>query len=281
MTDLSSVDNLLAHQRAELGRAEVFRFWGLTLQLLVALLAAASVFTNDGSQLLGFAGFGALVVSIWLVSDLYYRQHRASGDQARRLLLIVHGYDEIVSERDVIETGFKAPVADLGAKSIWEYFATIAPAGPCRVAEMVDESAFFTGAIQRRSGEIMLLLLFMALIIVGALGFAFAPQLDGSVRVVIARVLLAFAIFLLSSDVLGAAFAHLRSAGSMESIRYRLSSARGRHYPQGDVLQAMADYNAAVEGAPLPLPGVYRRNQEKLNRVWGEYKKRTGIGSKT
>lgn len=145
---------------------------------------------------------------------------------------------------------------------------------------MIDESAFFTGAIQRRSGELMLLLLFMALIFVGALGFALAPQLDGSVRLVIARVLLAFAVFLLSSDVLGAAFAHLRSAGSMDSIRYRLSAARGRHYPRGDVLQAMADYNAAVEGAPLPLPGVYRRGHAELNRVWSEYKKRSGIGSK-
>jgi len=277
---MTDIDALLAHQRAELGRAEIFRVWGLTLQFVVALLAAASVFTDDGSHLLGFAGFGVLVISIWLVSDMYYRQHRSSGDQARRLLLIVYGFGEVVSDRDVIQTGFKASVADLSVASIQHYFATVAPAGASRVAEMIDESAFFTGAIQRRSGELMLLLLFMALIIVGALGFAFAPQLDGSVRVVIARVLLAFAVFLLSSDVLGAAFAHLRSAGSMDSIRYRLSAARGRHYPRGDVLQAMADYNAAVEGAPLPLPGVYRRRQKELNRVWSEYKKRTGIGSK-
>lgn len=277
---MTDIDVLLAHQRAELGSAELFRIWGLTLQFVVALLAAASVFTDDGNHLLGFAGFGVLVISIWLVSDMYYRQHRSSGDQARRLLLIVYGFGEVVSDRDVIQTGFKASAADLGVASIQQYFATVAPAGASRVAEMIDESAFFTGAIQRRSGELMLLLLFMALIIVGALGFGFAPQLDGSVRVVIARVLLAFAVFLLSSDVLGAAFAHLRSAGSMDSIRYRLSAARGRHYPRGDVLQAMADYNAAVEGAPLPLPGVYRGRQKELNRVWSEYKKRTGIGSK-
>jgi len=280
MTDMSEVNIILSHQRAELRCAEIFRAWGLILQFLVALLAAASVFTNDGGHLLSFAGLGVLVVCTWLVLDMYYRQHRSSGDQARRLLLIVYGFDEVVSERNVIQTGFKASVAGLGVQSIQDYFATIAPAGASRVAEMVDESAFFTGAIQRRSGELMLLLLFIALIFIGALVFVFAPQVSGSIRVVIARVFLAFAVFLLSSDVLGAAFAHLRSAGSMESIRYRLSAARGRHYPQGDVLQAMADYNAAVEGAPLPLPGVYQRRQDELNRVWSEYKKHTGIGTR-
>lgn len=280
MTDMSEVNIILSHQRADLRCAEIFRAWGLILQFLVALLAAASVFTNDGGHLLSFAGLGVLVVCTWLVLDMYYRQHRSSGDQARRLLLIVYGFDEVVSERNVIQTGFKASVACLGVQSIQDYFATIAPAGASRVAEMVDESAFFTGAIQRRSGELMLLLLFIALIFIGALVFVFAPQVSGSIRVVIARVFLAFAVFLLSSDVLGAAFAHLRSAGSMESIRYRLSAARGRHYPQGDVLQAMADYNAAVEGAPLPLPGVYQRRQDELNRVWSEYKKHTGIGTR-
>jgi hypothetical protein len=91
---------------------------------------------------------------------------------------------------------------------------------------------------------------------------------------------MAFAVFLLSSDVLGAAFTHLRAAGSMNAIRYRLSAARARKYPQGDVLQAMADYNAAVEGAPLPLPGVYRRRENDLNRAWADYKQLSGIGSR-
>jgi hypothetical protein len=278
---MAAVDVLLTHQRAELGRAEWFRGWSLALQFLVALLAAASVFFNDGGHLLALAGVGVLVLAIWLVCDNYYRRHRGAGDQARRLLLIVHGFEEEVAELGVIQTAFTASVAKLSAMAIEEYFATVAPAGAGRAAEMIDESAFFTMDTQRRSGELMLLVLFFALVTVGLAWFAFAPRLDGSVRVITARVLLAFAVFLLSSDVLGAAFAHLRAAASMEAIRYRLSAARARRYPQGDVLQAMADYNAAVEGPPLPLPGVYRRRQDDLNRSWADYKRLTGIGSRT
>lgn len=280
MADAAAVDVLLTHQRAELGRAEWFRGWSLALQFLVALLAAASVFSDDGAHLLALAGVGVLVLAVWLVCDTYYRRHRSAGDQARRLLLILHGFGEEVAELGVIQSGFTASVAKLGAVPIGDYFATVVPAGAGRVAEMIDESAFFTADTQRRSGELMLLILFFALVAVGLAWFAFAPQVDGSVRVITARVLLAFAVFLLSSDVLGAAFAHLRAAASMDAIRYRLSAARARAYPQGDVLQAMADYNAAVEGAPLPLPGVYQRRQDDLNRGWADYKRLTGIGSR-
>jgi len=280
MADLNRVNRLLTHQRAELGRAELIRGWSLALQFLLALLAAASVFSNDGGHLLALAGVGVLVLTVWLVCDAYYRRHRAAGDQARRLLLIVRGFEKEVAELGVIQAGFTAPVAKLSAVPIEDYFATIAPAGPERVAEMIDESAFFTADLQRRSGELMLLIMFFALVLVGLTWFAFAPQLDGSVRVIAARVLLAFGVFLLSSDVLGAAFAHIHAATSMETIRYRLSAARTRHYPLGDVLQAMADYNAAVEGAPLPLPGVYQRQQDELNPAWAEYKQLTGIGSR-
>lgn len=280
MASLGAVHQLLTHQRAELGRAECFRAWSLALQFLVALLAAASVFSSNGDHLLGLAGVGVLVLSVWFVCDIYYRRHRSGGDQARRLLLIVHGFEEEVADLGVIQASFTASVVKISPLAIGDYFATIAPAGAGRVAEMIDESAFFTANTQRQSGELMLLVLFFALVVVGLAWFAVAPQLDGSVRVVTARVLLAFAVFLLSSDVLGAAFAHHRAATSMEAIRYRLSAARARRYPQGDVLQAMADYNAAVEGAPLPLPGVYRRRQEDLRKSWADYKQLTGIGGR-
>jgi hypothetical protein len=274
-----TIDRLLTHQRAELGRAEMFRAWSLGLKLVVASLAAISVVFNDGSHLLVLAALGAVVLSVWLVCDGYYRRHRGAGDQARRLLLVTSGLGEGVGEIHVIQTGFTAPVAKLQPMSIDAYFASTAAPGPLRLAEMLDESAFFTAELQRRSGETMLLAFFVGMVAVIVGWLAFAPHLDGSVRVAAARVLLAFGVFLLSSDVLGAAFAHRRAGSVMEAIRFRISAARGRGFPLGDVLQAMADYNAAVEGAPLPLPGVYASRRVELDRTWSEYKQETGIGA--
>lgn len=279
MANLPVVNRLLTHQRAELGRAEVLRGWSLALQFLVALFAATSVFSSDGKHLLALAGIGVVVLAVWVVCDTYYRRHRAAGDQARLLLLVVRGLDEDVAELNVIQAGFAAPVSRLTPMSVEDYFATTAPAGAKRVSEMVDESAFFTADLQRRSGEVMLLALFFGLVAVVVVWLAFAPQLDGSIQVIAARVLLAFGVFLLSSDVLGAALAHLRAASCMESIRLRLSAARDRPRPLGDVLQAMVDYNAAVESAPLPLPGVYERRRKDLDRAWADYKQATGLGA--
>jgi hypothetical protein len=162
--------------------------------------------------------------------------------------------------------------------SVEDYFATVFPAGAGRVAEMIDESAFFTANTQRRSGEWMLLIVFFALVVAGLAWFALGPQLGGDARINAARLVLALAVFLLSSDVLGGAFAHLRAATSMAAVRYRLSGSRTREHLHGDVVQAMADYNAFVEGAPLPLPGVFKRRQADLNRAWQEYKRLSGIG---
>ncbi len=279
MADLAVINRLLTHQRAELSRAEVLRGWSLALQFLVALVAAASVFSNDGEHLLVLAGIGVVVLSVWLVCDMYYRRHRGAGDQARRLLLVIRGLGEDVAELSVIQAGFAAPVSKLAPMSVADYFATTAPAGTTRIAEMVDESAFFTADLQRRSGEFMLLGMFFGMVGLVVAWLAFAPQLNGSTHVIAARIVLAFGVFLLSSDVLGAAFAHLRSAASMDAIRLRLSAARGRDYPLGDITQAMADYNAAVESAPLPLPGVYKRRRTELDRAWAEYKQATGIGA--
>ena len=66
MDDPPIVDLLLTHQRAELGRAEWFRSWSLALQFLVSLLAAASVFSDDGNHLLALAGVGVLNVGALL-----------------------------------------------------------------------------------------------------------------------------------------------------------------------------------------------------------------------
>ena len=216
MANPIAIDQLLTHQRAELGRAEWFRGWSLALQSLVALLAAASVFSDDGGHLLGLAGVGVLVLAVWLVCDCYYRRHRSAGDQARRLLLVVYGFEEEVAELGVIQSGFTASVAKLSHLPIRDYFATVAAAGPGRAAEMIDESAFFTADIQRRSGELMLLVLFFTLVAVGLAWFAFAPQLDGGVRVITARVLLAFAVFLLRG--VAGAFALLVLGGVADAV---------------------------------------------------------------
>ena len=90
---------------------------------------------------------------------------------------------------------------------------------------------------------------------------------------VVARVILAFMVFVLSADVLGAWRLHQAAADEIKQIRNRLMVADRGGYPMPDVLLALVDYNSAVEGAPESVPFVYDwyHNQKELEQRWNDY----------
>ena len=75
----------------------------------------------------------------------------------------------------------------------------------------------------------------------------------------------------MSSDVLGAYQEHKSAAKEIRDIRQRLSVADANGYPFPDVLLAMTDYNAAVEGAPESVPWLYDWYASDLDQRWKEY----------
>ena len=92
------------------------------------------------------------------------------------------------------------------------------------------------------------------------------------------RVIIAFLIFVMSSDVMGCALGHQSAGAEIGRIRLRLVAAKAAKYPSSDILLLLADYNAIVEAAPLPLPYLYDKLGDHLNARWAEYKVETGIG---
>lgn len=88
---------------------------------------------------------------------------------------------------------------------------------------------------------------------------------------VVARVILAFMVFVLSADVLGAWRLHQAAADEIKQIRNRLMVADRGGYPMPDVLLALVDYNSAVEGAPESVPFVYDWYQKELEQRWNDY----------
>lgn len=279
MTGAAAVTRVLCHQRAELGRAGAFRLGALAAQLALAIVASVSVFTDNHATLLVLAVIGTILLVAWLVLDRYHRRHRSAGDEARRIILISHGLGGKISGLDSLAEKFTAPIEDAQGRTIDEYFATCAEAGMQRLAEMTDESAFFTGDLQRRSGELMLVALGVCMILfVGVC--LLAPQLMGhGTAIAFVRIVMALMVFFLSSDLLGAAFGHRDAGNEMRQIRLRIAAARARSYPPSEVLLIMTDYNATVEAAPMPIPGLYDRIKRRLNSDWAAYKALYGIGS--
>jgi GrpB-like predicted nucleotidyltransferase (UPF0157 family) len=272
-TDVFNTDRLLTHQRAELDRSQSLQPILTFVQLLVAAVAGTSVFFDDNTALLNLAIIGALLIIAWVFIWRIARTHRAAGDQARRLVLLKSGLGQTISANHQLRVYDEFRVSLEGRPLVREedYFASRAPVGYRRLAELLEESAFWTRDLQRTSAYAMAAVILMS-ITLPLLAFWTSTQcieLDSNIS--FARVLMALVVFLLSSDVIGAALGYRDAAKSLADILQRIESAEARQFPQADVLLLMSDYNAAVEAAPVALPGIYKLRRTRLVRMWYGY----------
>jgi hypothetical protein len=136
---------------------------------------------------------------------------------------------------------------------------------------MLEESALYSEHLQRISSYVMLGVLWFFLIVFFGIAFAATPFIEREAAFLVLRVFLALIVFVMSSDVLGAYQEHKSAAKEIRDIRQRLSVADANGYPFPDVLLAMTDYNAAVEGAPESVPWLYDWYASDLDQRWKEY----------
>src|ERR1051326_6141015 len=267
-----SVDQLVGYQRAEFTRAAKLKNRLLWIQFVVALPAAISVFFDNGLVLYYLALAGAVLLAVYIWTDRAYRSHREAAECGRRATLIYGGFGETMSAGDQLRlrTDFRVPESEAKAAEKPGYFATYAASGPQRLGQMVEESAFWTEALQAASARFTGVI--FALVIIAFLATAiWLPFSKPSALMIVARVFLALLVFLLSSDVYGSVSGYWAASKSVREIRLRLAEICARGYPSGDVLLAMADYNAAVEAAPLQIPFLYGWMENRLNAEWREY----------
>ena len=157
------------------------------------------------------------------------------------------------------------------AKESSSYYATQQKPGADRLAEMLEESAYFTSELQDFSGRVMGMILVAFIVIAGAIGLTVGIDMDRSTAMSFIRIILSVFVFIMSSDMLGAFFKHVAAAKETRAIRGRLATLQQRNAPLMDVLLVMTDYNAAVEAAPESVPFAFYLRKKKLNARWAEY----------
>jgi GrpB-like predicted nucleotidyltransferase (UPF0157 family) len=266
-------DRLLTHQRAELGRAQRLQLLVLLAQFLVALTAAISVYVNDNATLMIFAAVGFFLAGVWFALGRWQRAHRDAGEQARRVVLISSGLGITLSPEQRLRIFDKFTVSIVEKRLVREeeYFASRTVPGYQRLAELIEESAYWTRDLQKASATTLRWALLCVPIVIGGMLVISAPSISPDTNLSLARVLIAFLVFLLSSDVVGAMLGHRDAASAIDEILQRVETAVARGFPPGDVLLIASDYNAAVESAPFVLPWIYRLRSATLTRRWRTY----------
>ena len=268
-------ENLVGYMRAEFNKAALLRKWLFGLQLAAALPAAISVVVPDTEKVLiyGLAVIGGVLLIAWCIVNYFYGNVRSAANAARRGALLLGGLDQTLSTSEIQSLRGRFTVESDEAKSCEDprYYATNEPLGASRLAEMLEESAIYSGELHRISAIVMFSILVGFCVIALAIALGTTPYATRDTAFVMVRIFLAFLVFVLSSDVLGAWQAHLSAAKDIEKIRQRLMTADRAGYPMADVLLAMTDYNAAIEGAPEIVPFAYSLKRKKLDQRWKDY----------
>lgn len=268
-----SIDRLLTHQRAELDRSQWYQGWAIAAQLGLAVVASISVYSDDNRIQLNFAIIGFILAAIWLALSHLEKNYRNVGDQARRIALLTSGLGAQFSSQQRLRVfdRFTVSIASRPLQREEIHFASREPPGHTRLAELIEESAYWTIDLLRASASLVrwTLISVIGLLLSGFwLGLLTLPA---DTTVSIARVLVAILVFLLSSDVIGMVFAYRDATQSISEILQRIETASARGYPEADVLLLMADYNAAVESAPFALPYVFELRRNALASKWRNF----------
>lgn len=266
-------ERLLTYQRVELDCSRRFQDLALSAQLGVAVVAAVSVYSDNNVIQLNFALVGFLLAALWLALAHKQRSHRAAGDQARRVILLASGLGERISaeQRLRVFDGFSVSIEGKPLVREEDHFASREAPGYRRLAELIEESAYWTRDLQRSSAAWIRNVVVGTALLIGCALWTGLLALPTDASVSLARVLVAALVFLVSSDVLSSIFAYREAAAAIGVILQRVETAAARDYPSSDILLLMSDYNAIVESAPFALPGVFRWRNAGLTRRWRNY----------
>ena len=267
--------NLVGYLRAEFQKSGRLRIYLFVLQLLAAIPAATSVVIPDDQKifLYSLAIIAVVLLIAWWVVNEFYVSAKTAAQAARRGALLLGGLNEPLSPSEIQSLRERFTVTSERARECEkaDYYATSEPPGSARLAEMLEESALYSEYLQRKSGNAMLGLLIVFGVVFLAIALISIPTLERETGLLLARVILALMVFVLSADVLGAWRLHRAAADQIKQIRNRLMTADRVGYPMPDVLLAFADYNAAVESAPESVPFLYRIYHKVLEQRWEDY----------
>ena len=258
---------------AEFGKAERLFQCASRLQLGIAVAAALSIFITAEMPTLAASIVVVLLYVAWAALDWYYRDSRAQAERGRRALLIVDGLGDKVSPGELreIEACFTVTKKQGKAAENPEFFASRKAPGEPRLTELLEESGFYSCRLYYFSAGWAWRRLAFSLVTSVALLLSAILVADASQLVISARLLCTVITFLVSDEVLGAGRAYLRAHQALGGLQARIRALRQCGYPRGDLLILFADYNSAVEGAPMMAPGMYKKHSQRLDELWRQH----------
>jgi len=251
-------------------------FW---LSFSVAIIGIFLIFLTHETTMLsfGFAAFLATIYSAWLTHKL--GGIRAFAERVRKATLLCKGLGSKLSDHEtrLIKTEFPGKITKVLSRVDQNYYASKADPGPKRLVAMLEQSAFWSQYLLKKSA-VRSWFYFIGATLVTIfilLGFLYiSKDQSSSAYLNLINVIMAGLTLLISRSFMGNALAYSGAERTVSRILERIQILKKTDDEKKilpDLLMILGDYNSAVESAPLFLPGLYNSNKILLEELWNNY----------
>jgi hypothetical protein len=262
--------SLLGLSRAAFQRSKQNTEWkqrvrvaGLVGALLGVVLPASVVTISS------LLAVGALILEVaaWWFSREASKAHRLA-EQARRSNVLLDAFGKTSETLDLsdLHVSFDSRLTELATKlDEGNYYASEQKHGLERLKDNLQESAFWTKHLFQKSADRTLrsLLVKFSFVILALIVSIFLGAYDS--EHLFAKLIVVTLSAILALGDLDAQLDWQQSARLVESVDRRLDK---HQIDEKSLLAIWADYNAAVEKAPVVPDKVYRSEKDRLNEEW-------------
>lgn len=264
--------NVLQLSRASIESAKHLYMGRLLAHICTLVVGAVSIFSPDSWALP--LGLIALLTegTAWLLNYYGNEAHTLGRKGLRRAILIdSFGTSDTTLDIAKFKQVFSAAITKKAEEmDMSDYYGSILSSGIERFRENLQESAFWSSYLFKKTFTRSLLRFIGFLIASFVIILATAPYMSGEATTMFFRVVILFLSFLPASEEFRDMFSWWSASHQTASVRDRLESADLEEKEQ--LLTIFGDYIAAVESAP-PIPtALHKKDRTRLNALWQEFK---------
>jgi len=269
--------SLVGRQRAEFQHASKLRTWSLRLQLAIGILGICSVVvTNDvWLYILAVSGLASAALWLWLANETI--ETRAHAERIRRATMIAGGLGVVFDSVELLELANDGRASQAQADKLHDanYFSSARSVGVLRFLEMLEESAIWTTNLAKVAARETWGIFGISIIVVVFIVFCGLALFPIRQELIALRAFFAISAVILSTDFLGTAVSYDRARRETQRTIDRVQRLKETGASIEAAILIFAEYNAAVEGAPVFSNGLYPRHSKSLNAEYDKYFKTT------
>ncbi|HAT1819565.1 TPA: hypothetical protein JAZ42_15530 [Legionella pneumophila] len=267
------MDKLIGLQRAEFQRAERLDFFARMSQLLTVFLSIISLFIQDSHIVVYILSILSVVAAlVWLYYSEQSKHSHTTAEKGRRAVLLIKGLGIKLQPKFYTDLHILFKVKEEEAKK-WEdqnYFKSNRDCGYQKLAEMLEESAFWTKHLLKEYTKqtwcyfgVLILMCLLSLLLTQFI------KIEQS-GIIISQMVCIILIWLATGSIFSKALTLTSSAQEISFIEDKLNSIVTSQQDPENTIVYMSDYNAIVENIPIIPTKIYKKNKDRLNQLWKE-----------